>query len=96
MLLEQQKAGHGYNKDGKIELKKLQNHTSILAHMQQSQKLNVPQDVANVFAQSFSREDFLQAVQNWVVATNQSLRVIESPYFREMIQKSNPLAESHL
>jgi hypothetical protein len=94
--LEQQKAGHGYNKDGKIEAQNFQNHTSILAHMQQSQKLKISQDVANALAQSFSRDDFLQAVENWVVATNQSLRVIESPYFREMIQKANPLAESHL
>ncbi|KAH7394703.1 hypothetical protein BKA66DRAFT_283470, partial [Pyrenochaeta sp. MPI-SDFR-AT-0127] len=60
---------------------------------QQSRKLNVPQGVANALAQSFSHDDFLQSIQDWVVVTNQSLHVIESPYFREMIQKANPLAE---
>jgi transcriptional regulator CtsR len=57
--LEQQKAGHGYNKDGKIELSKHQNHASILAHIQQAHKLNIPQDAANVIAQLFFRDDFL-------------------------------------
>ncbi|KAI0183514.1 hypothetical protein EV127DRAFT_414062 [Xylaria flabelliformis] len=48
--LEQQKKGQGYDKGGKIEPRTPRNHTSILARMQQSKKLNVPRSVANAVA----------------------------------------------
>jgi hypothetical protein len=47
-------------------------------------------------AASFSASRFQDALKDWVVADNQSLRVVETPQFRAMIAAVNPLAEALL
>ncbi|KAF7449949.1 Condensation multi-domain protein [Pyrenophora tritici-repentis] len=47
-------------------------------------------------AASFSTSRFQDALKDWVVADNQSLRVIETPQFRAMIAAVSPLAEALL
>ncbi|KAF2184982.1 hypothetical protein K469DRAFT_708234 [Zopfia rhizophila CBS 207.26] len=62
----------------------------------QAQGVAVPQDVANKMASSFSRNRFLNAVQDWVISNNQALRVIKTPTFQAMIAAANPLVEKAL
>jgi hypothetical protein len=47
------------------------------------------QEVANAMAASFLTSRFQDALKDWVVADNQSLRVIETPQFRAMIAAVN-------
>ena len=61
-----------------------------------SKGIEVSQGVANEMAASFSNSQFQDALKDWVVADNQSLRVIETPQFRAMIAAVNPLAEALL
>ena len=92
--LAQFKPGHGYNKSGKIT-KAPADQTSILAAMQMK-GTEVSQEVANELAGSFNRTRFLRAVTHWIADDNQSLRAIEKPSFRALVQAANPLAESYL
>jgi hypothetical protein len=46
-----------------------------------SKGIEVSQEVANEMAASFSTSQFQDALEDWVVADNQSLRVIETPQF---------------
>ncbi|CAE7021734.1 hypothetical protein PTTW11_03315 [Pyrenophora teres f. teres] len=61
-----------------------------------SKGIEVSQEVANEMAASFSTSRFQDALKDWVVADNQSLRVIETPQFRAMIAAVSPLAEALL
>jgi hypothetical protein len=61
-----------------------------------SKEIEVSQEVANEMAASFSTSRFQDALKDWVLADNQSLRVIETPQFRAMIAAVSPLAEALL
>lgn len=87
--------GHGVDQNGKINFSLPQGQASILASMQH-RGVDVPQQVANEIASSFSQKRFFDAVKNWIIADNQALRVIEIPSFRHMISTANPLAEQVL
>ncbi|KAG9385321.1 hypothetical protein A1F94_004868 [Pyrenophora tritici-repentis] len=65
-------------------------------HIMRSKGIEVSQEVANEMAASFSTSRFQDALKDWVVADNQSLRVIETPQFRAMIAAVSPLAEALL
>jgi hypothetical protein len=65
-------------------------------HIIKSKGIEVSQEVVNAMAASFSTSQFQDALKDWVVADNQSLRVIETPQFRAMIAAVNPLAEALL
>ena len=93
--LQQNVRGHGISKEGKINFNLPSGQSSILAAMQ-SDGVEVSQEVANALASSFSKVRFEEAVKDWVIADNQSLRVIERPEFRAMIKAANPMAEASL
>jgi hypothetical protein len=61
-----------------------------------SKGVAVAQEIANEIAANFSTRKFEDALKDWVIADNQSLRVIKSPQFRRMIATINPLAEALL
>ncbi|KAF7451133.1 hypothetical protein A1F99_057490 [Pyrenophora tritici-repentis] len=65
-------------------------------YIMRSKGIEVSQEVANEIAASFSTSRFQDALKDWVVADNQSLRVIETPQFRAMIAAVSPLAEALL
>ncbi|CAE7205171.1 hypothetical protein PTTW11_09252 [Pyrenophora teres f. teres] len=65
-------------------------------HIMRSRGVEVSQEVANEIAASFSSSRFQDALKDWVIADNQSLRVIETPQFRNMIAAASPLAEALL
>ena len=44
-------------------------------------------------ASSFSQKRFRDALIDWIVADNQSLRVVETAAFRQLIEAANPIAE---
>ena len=58
--------------------------------------VEVSQAVANEISASFVKRNFQDALKDWIAADNQSLRVIETPTFRQLIYAANPLAEAVL
>jgi hypothetical protein len=93
--------GHSMGPNGAIRIhSKEGNIPSAIARsqvmMMRQSGVQVSQDVANSLAAGFSTRRFLTALKDWVAADNQSLRVIETPQFRELIEAANPLAEAVL
>ena len=93
--LAQKLPGHGFDSNGRINFSRPPNQTSIVAVLQ-NKGVEVSQEVANELAASFSARKFKQAVQDWVISDNQSLRIVESSAFRRLIAAANPLAEQVL
>ena len=99
--LSSNKPGHSHGPNGPIPIASREgNIMGALAksqvHIMRSKGIEVSQGVANEMAASFSNSQFQDALKDWVVADNQSLRVIETPEFRAMIAAVSPLAEALL
>ncbi|KAI1676761.1 Dimer-Tnp-hAT dimerization containing protein [Pyrenophora tritici-repentis] len=95
------KPGHSHGPNGPVPIASREgNIMGALAksqvHIMRSKGIEVSQEVANEIAASFSTSRFQDALKDWVVADNQSLRVIETPQFRAMIAAVSPLAEALL
>ena len=58
--------------------------------------VEVSQEVANEISSSFTKRKFQDALKDWIAADNQSLRVVKTPTFRQLIRAANPLAEAVL
>lgn len=67
-----------------------------LAAMIRQNNVEVSQSVANEISASFRTRKFHDALIDQVASDNQSLRVIETLYFRRLIKAANPLAEAVL
>jgi hypothetical protein len=87
--------GHGVSATGLVRKDRDPNQGSLVAHMRDS-GVEVLQAVANEISASFTKRRFQDALKDWIAADNQSLRVIETPTFRRLIQAANPLAEAVL
>ncbi|KAF7454442.1 Dimer-Tnp-hAT domain containing protein [Pyrenophora tritici-repentis] len=99
--LSSNKPGHSHGPNGPVPIASREgNIMGALAKSQvyimRSKGIEVSQEVANEIAASFSTSRFQDALKDWVVADNQSLRVIETPQFRAMIAAVSPLAEALL
>ncbi|KAA8620717.1 Condensation multi-domain protein [Pyrenophora tritici-repentis] len=99
--LSSNKPGHSHGPNGPVPIASREgNIMGALAksqvHIMRSKGIEVSQEVANEMAASFSTSRFQDALKDWVVADNQSLRVIETPQFRAMIAAVSPLAEALL
>ena len=71
--------GHGFDKCGPVNTI-LSKHNSLLSQLL-FKNVEVPQRVANAMALSFNQDAFLSAIQSFIIADNQALRVIEHPAF---------------
>ncbi|KAG9381867.1 Hce2 domain containing protein [Pyrenophora tritici-repentis] len=92
--LSSNKPGHSHGPNGPVPIASREgNIMGALAKSQvyimRSKGIEVSQEVANEIAASFSTSRFQDALKDWVVADNQSLRVIETPQFRAMIAAYN-------
>ena len=58
--------------------------------------VEVSQEVANEILLLFTKRKFQDALKDWIAADNQSLRVIKTPTFRQLIRAANLLAEAVL
>ncbi|KAG9376557.1 hypothetical protein A1F94_013104 [Pyrenophora tritici-repentis] len=99
--LSSNRPGHSLGPNGPIPIASREgNIIGALAksqvHIMRSRGVEVSQEVANEIAASFSSSRFQDALKDWVIADNQSLRVIETPQFRNMIAAASPLAEALL
>ncbi|KAI1506982.1 hypothetical protein Ptr86124_014081 [Pyrenophora tritici-repentis] len=99
--LSSNRPGHSLGPNGPIPIASREgNIIGALAKSQvyimRSRGVEVSQEVANEIAASFSSSRFQDALKDWVIADNQSLRVIETPQFRNMIAAASPLAEALL
>ncbi|KAI1671847.1 Dimer-Tnp-hAT dimerization containing protein [Pyrenophora tritici-repentis] len=99
--LSSNKPGHSHGPNGPVPIASREgNIMGALAksqvHIMRSKGIEVSQEVANEMAASFSTSRFQDALKDWVVADNQSLRVIETPQFRAIIAAVSPLAEALL
>jgi hypothetical protein len=100
--MKQLTRGHGFNAEGLIARKASAEGTIIRAvgrsvvEKMRDKGVIVSQEVANELAGSFSSSKFQDALKDWIQADNQSLRVVETPEFRRLIEAANPLAESAL
>ena len=99
--LSSNRPGHSLGPNGPIPIASREgNIMGALAksqvHIMRSRGVEVSQEVANEIAASFSSSRFQDALKDWVIADNQSLRVIETPQFRNMIAAASPLAEALL
>ncbi|CAE7003037.1 hypothetical protein PTTW11_01481 [Pyrenophora teres f. teres] len=99
--LSSNRPGHSLRPNGPIPIASREgNIMGALAksqvHIMRSRGVEVSQEVANEIAASFSSSRFQDALKDWVIANNQSLRVIETPQFRNIIAAASPLAEALL
>lgn len=87
--------GHGVCATGPVKGNRDPNQGTMVAFIRDS-GIEVSQQVANEISASFVERKFQDALMDWIAADNQSLRVIETPSFRRMIEAANPIAEAVL